>query len=188
MSYAVTFDVVSTKSVWNVILTHVHFKSFTTRATGSKGNQTVKITPVDKTQHKYQSTQQQHLFLNRKNTSATAIIITVDVLPFQAVVVAVDMRSGPVGGPRARAAEQQQSSDVWCCCHDEGRGCTDRDPVPGSWTPSAPVRGQMNRRGKRISLFQIWASLCSKLMDFFELLSWKCDKFGESLLPFLFYE
>jgi len=55
-----------------------------------------------------QATQQRHPFPNRKHTFATAIDVTVATFVCQAaVVVAVAMRSDPVGRPRAHAAEQQ---------------------------------------------------------------------------------
>ena len=115
-----------------------------------------------------QATQQRHPFPDIKHTFATAVVVTVAILGCQAALdVAVAMRSDPVGRPRARVAEQQQSSDMWWCWHSERLGHTDRDPVPASWSPFAPVRGQMNCRRKRIGLFQIWASLCPKLVDFF---------------------
>lgn len=117
-----------------------------------------------------QATQQWHPFPNGNHTSATAIIVMVAILVCQAtLVVAVAMRSDFIGGPRARAAEQQQSSDVRWCWHGGRLGRTDRDPVPASWSPCAPVRGQMNCRRKCIRLFQIWASLYSKQVDFFLL-------------------
>jgi hypothetical protein len=168
VSSAVTLGVVSSVSVWNIILTYAHFHCFKTRAAGTTGKQNAKTMPVDKTQHKRQTTQQRHPFPNRKHTSATAIVVTVAIVGCHAALDVADaLRSDPVGEPRARAAEQQQSSDIRWCWHGERLGHTDRDPVPASWSPCVPVRGQMNCRRNCIGLFQIWASLCPKLVDFF---------------------
>jgi hypothetical protein len=155
-------------SVLNAILTHIHFNSLKTHATGTKGNQTAKISLLAKHNINIShATQQRHPLPDRKRTTRTAVVVTKAVPLFQAAVVTAAMRSGPDGGPRARAAEQQQSGDMRRPWHGGGLGHTDRDPVPGSWTACAPVRGQLNCTRKRsIRLFQIWACSCSKLVDF----------------------
>ena len=70
---------------------------------------------------------------NRKRTFTTAIAISVAVVPFRAAIaVTVAMPSGPDHRPRARTAEQQESSYVRRCLHAGRHGRTDRDPVPVS--------------------------------------------------------
>jgi len=115
-----------------------------------------------------QASQQRRPFPNRKHTSATAIVVTVPILVYQAtLVVAVAMRFRSINGPRVREAEHRQSCNMPWCRYGGRLGLTDRDPVPASWSPCALVRDQMNCRRKCIRLFQIWASLCSKLVVFF---------------------